>query len=191
MTAAHKAGLVHRDIKPANILLEGPEARARITDFGLVRVHEGSGGTSLDGSIPGTPEYMSPEQVREPDRIDERTDVYSTGVTLYESLTGEVPFRGVPHMVLQQVLRDGPVSPRRLSDRIPRDLETICLKAMAKEPRRRYPNAKELAEDLGRFLAGEPVRARPVSRPERWLRWCRRQPVRAALLGALLIVFLV
>jgi len=190
LAAAHAAGLVHRDIKPANIILDADHGRARIVDFGLVRVLEGSGETQ-EGAIAGTPEYMSPEQVREPDRIDARTDVYSLGVTLYEALTGDAPFRGVPHMVLQQVLHDEPVGPRRISDRIPRDLETISLKAIAKEPGRRYQTAVDLRDDLRRFLAGEPIRARPVGRVERVWRWCRRKPALAGLSAALVVVFLI
>jgi WD40 repeat protein len=157
-------------------------------DFGLVRILSQPGGTTQDGAVRGTPEYMSPEQVRQPDRIDARSDVYSLGVTLYEALTGEVPFRGVAHMVLQQILHDEPRPPRRVNDRIARDLETICLKAMAKEPGHRYQTARELADDLTRWLNGEPVRARPVSAWERGLWWAKRRPAVAALLA--LVVFL-
>jgi serine/threonine-protein kinase len=181
LAAAHAAGLIHRDIKPANIILDKEHQRARIMDFGLVRVKEQTGGTTQEGTIPGTPEYMSPEQVRTPSRIDERSDVYSLGVTLYEALTAAVPFRGASHMVLQQVLHDEPLPPRRLSDRIPRDLETICLKAMAKERLHRYASAAELRDDLHRWLAGEPIQARPVGRVEKAWRWCRRRPREAAL----------
>jgi tetratricopeptide (TPR) repeat protein/tRNA A-37 threonylcarbamoyl transferase component Bud32 len=190
LAAAHAAGLVHRDIKPANVILDSEHGRARIVDFGLVRVMEGSAETTQEGAIAGTPEYMSPEQVREPDRIDARTDIYSLGVTLYESLTGEPPFRGVPHMVLQQVLHDEPIRPRRISDRIPRDLETICLKAIANEPSRRYQTVVEVRDDLRRFLAGEPIRARPVGRVERSWRWARRRPLVASLTAAVVLAVL-
>jgi serine/threonine protein kinase len=113
-------------------------------------------------------------------------------VTLYEALTGEVPFRGTPTMVLQQVLHDEPVSPRRLSDRIPRDLETICLKAMAKEPARRYQTASDLRDDLSLWLAGETIQARPAGRLEKTWRWCQRRPREATLIAAvvLLLVFI-
>src|SRR5581483_6581584 len=160
LAAAHALGQVHRDVKPANVLLDEATGRARLTDFGLVRLAE-RGGTTLEGVLAGTPEYMSPEQVGAPDRLDARSDVYALGVTLYEALTGEVPFRGAAHMVLQQVLHDDPPSPRRLNDAVPRDLETVCLKALAKEPARRYAGAADFRDDLRRFLGGQPVRARP------------------------------
>jgi WD40 repeat protein/serine/threonine protein kinase len=188
LAAAHRAGLVHRDIKPANIILESATGRAKITDFGLVRVTALPGQTTQDGAIRGTPEYMSPEQVRSPERIDARSDIYSLGVTLYEAVTGSVPFLGVGHMVLQQILNDEPRQPRRLNDSIPRDLETICLKCLRKEPHQRYASARALAADLRRFLAGQPVQARPVSRAERLWRWSRRNPLVASLVAALFLV---
>jgi eukaryotic-like serine/threonine-protein kinase len=183
LVAAHKAKLVHRDIKPANIILERARGRAKIMDFGLARTTALPGGITQAGTVLGTPHYMSPEQVQAPDRIDERTDVYSLGVTLYEALTGEVPFRGESHLVLQQVLRDDPRPPRRLNDKIARDLETICLHCMEKEPGKRYASAAALAEDLEHFLAGKPIRARPVRAWERAVKWARRRPAIAALLG--------
>src|SRR5205085_8468108 len=115
--------------------------------------------------------------------VDARSDLYSLGVILYELLCGELPFRGQTRMLLVQVMQDEPRPPRRLNDRIPRDLETICLKAMAKEPARRYPTARDLADDLRRFLKGEPIRARPVGPWERGWRWARRHPAGAALLA--------
>jgi hypothetical protein len=188
LAAVHRAGVVHRDIKPANIILERATDRAKITDFGLVRAAALVEGITRDGAIRGTPEYMSPEQVREPDRIDARSDVYGLGVTLYEALTGEVPFRGVAHMVLQQILHDEARPPGRLNDAIPRDLETICLRCLQKEPAKRYSSAHALAEDLRRFLGGEPIRARPVGAWERAVKWAKRRPAVAALLA--LVVFL-
>src|SRR5262249_7853706 len=161
--------------------------RAKIVDFGLVRSTARPAGTTQEGTTPGTPEYMSPEQVREPDRIDQRSDVYSLGVTLYETLTGEVPFRGVPHLVQQQVLSDEPRPPRRLNDKIPRDLETICLKAMAKAPGRRDPTAQEMRDDLQRWLEGEPIRAQRVGAVGKVWRWCHRKPAVASLAAALVL----
>jgi tetratricopeptide (TPR) repeat protein len=186
LAAAHAAGLIHRDIKPSNIMLDN--ARAKLMDFGLARLSEQPSGLTEDGVLAGTPAYMSPEQARGAEALDARTDVYSLGATLYEALTGEVPFRGTPHLVLQQVRSDEPRPPRRLNDAVPRDLETICLKAMAKEPGLRYQTALALAEDLGRWQRGEPIKARPVGPGGRLLRWCRRKPVVAGLTSALVLV---
>jgi serine/threonine protein kinase len=175
VAAAHAAGLVHRDVKPGNVLFDTVTGRAKIADFGLARLGVVPSGVTQEGALAGTPAYMSPEQAQGADLLDARTDVYSLGVTLYEALTGEVPFRGAPHMVLQQVIGDDPRPLRRLNDAVPRDLEVICLKAMAKEPERRYPTAAALRDDLRRWLNGEPIRARPVRAPERLWRWCLRR----------------
>jgi tetratricopeptide (TPR) repeat protein len=195
---AHRQGVVHRDLKPSNVLLEeAGEARdavvslsPKITDFGLAKREVGEITLTLEGQVLGTPAYMSPEQIRDPHAVDGRSDLYSIGVILYQLLTGELPFRGVTRMLLEQVQYDEPRPPRRLNDKIPRDLETIALKCLAKEPERRYRTADELAADLRRWLTGEPIHARPVGRVARLSRWCRRQPVLAGLLVALVVVFL-
>jgi WD40 repeat protein len=184
LAAAHARGLVHRDVKPSNILLEAGSGRAKVTDFGLARATEASSATSQSGTVVGTPAYISPEQVTAPAKVDGRSDVYGLGVVLYEALTGERPFRGLPHLVLHQVVHDEPRPPRKLHDAVPRDLETITLKCLAKEPGRRYQSAGELAEDLQRWLDGRPIQARPIGVLGRTWRWCRRKPGLASAGGA-------
>jgi serine/threonine protein kinase len=185
---AHAQGVVHRDLKPSNIMLT-PDGRPRVMDFGLAKRDAGEVTMTVDGEVLGTPAYMSPEQASgQSHHVDGRSDVYSLGGILYELLTGELPFRGNQRMLLHQVLHDEPRAPRSLNDSIPRDLETICLKAMAKEPSRRYQTAQALADDLHRFLSGQPITARPVRRAERAWRWCRRNPVVASLSAAVALV---
>jgi WD40 repeat protein len=190
---AHSRGLVHRDVKPGNLMIEwapGSPSTALgkpiVVDFGLALRDEAEVVMTMEGQILGTPAYMSPEQAAgQGHRVDRRSDVYSLGVILYELLAGERPFRGSKAMLIRQVLEEEPRPPRRLNDRIPRDLETICLKAMAKEPNRRYATAGELAADLRRFLRGEPITARPIGHMERLWRWCRRHRLVASLLLAM------
>jgi serine/threonine protein kinase len=184
---AHKHGTLHRDIKPANILLD-PQGTVWLTDFGLAKLSEQNNLTST-GDLVGTLQYLAPESLH--GQTDARGDVYSLGLTLYELLTLTPPFpESNPAKLLQQVNSHEPVRPRKLNPAIPRDLETIILKAIAREPAGRYSTAGELANDLRAFLDDQPIRARRVSVPERLLRWYRHNRVVAGLLAALVLVFL-
>src|SRR5262245_51752814 len=188
---AHQQGIVHRDLKPANILLT-PEGAPKITDFGIARPFAAPGQLTLTGAVIGTPGYLAPEQATGRRDITPAADVYSLGTILYELLTGRPPFEATTlHEVLQQTLTAEPIAPRRLRRDLSRDLETICLKCLEKEPARRYGSAAELADDPHRYLADEPVKARPVGLVGRTWRRCRRNPVLASLCAAVLLLLTV
>ena len=186
---AHLRGVVHRDLKPGNVLLAGVERVAKITDFGLAkRIDDEARDVSQSGAIMGTAAYMAPEQAAGKVRdTGPAADVYALGALLYECLTGRPPFAGRQHVVLASVLSEEPVPPSRRGAKVPTDLETICLKCLSKDPARRYASAEELANDLRRFQAGEPVKARPASRVERALKWAKRRPALAALMGVVVL----
>jgi WD40 repeat protein len=204
---AHERGIIHRDLKPANILLESvvhsPKCvaenlampvtgdglrttdygRPKVSDFGLAKFLEGGAHVTGSGAILGTAGYMPPEQARaETNQIGPAADVFALGAILYEMLTGRPPFQGTcAAETTLQVLLEDPVPPRRLQPRVPRDLETICLKCLEKKPASRYASAQALAEDLAHYLAGEPIAARPIGTAERVRKWARRRPAVAAL----------
>jgi serine/threonine protein kinase/outer membrane protein assembly factor BamB len=185
---AHHQGILHRDLKPSNVLID-PQHQVHITDFGLSMRVEGDHALTQAGQILGTPSYMPPEQAQA-DRtlIGPSSDVYALGAILYECLTGRPPFRAESVIqTLHQVISSEAAPPRALNAVIPKDLETICLKCLEKEPHRRYSSAQALAQDLDRFLAGDPVVARPVGRAARATRWCRRNPAIAGLLVSIAI----
>jgi eukaryotic-like serine/threonine-protein kinase len=179
---AHERGIVHRDLKPANVLID-QNGNPRVTDFGLAKRLQADSGLTGSGQIMGTPSYMPPEQAGgRRGEVGPAADVYSLGATLYALIAGRPPFQAATAMdTVIQVIGEEPVPPRRLNPSIPRDLETIILKCLEKEPRKRYESAAALAEDLRRFLADEPISARPISLPERAVRWCRRNPLVASL----------
>jgi len=186
--AAHQAGVVHRDIKPANVLLDA-DGTPKLTDFGLAKLLDGPGGLTATEAVLGTPGFMAPEQAAGDCRsVGPVTDVYALGAILYELLTGRPPFQAsTPFETLILVRDHDPVPPRRLVPAAPRDLETVCLKALHKEPSRRYGSAEALAADLRQYLAGRPVAARPVGWAERGWRWIRRHPTRATAAGLVVI----
>ncbi|MFO1458878.1 MAG: serine/threonine-protein kinase [Verrucomicrobiota bacterium] len=202
IAAAHARGIVHRDLKPSNVLVD-TDGCPRVTDFGLAKAIASPGGSGAassgrqpdesemtrTGEVVGSPGYLPPERV-DPARGDDGFpgDIYSLGALLYHLITGRPPFAAATvTATLAQVLHEEPVPPRRLNSAIPRDLETICLKCLAKEPARRYPGAREVADDLQAFLAHRPIRARPAGAAERLRLWCRRKPASAALAAGLAI----
>ena len=192
---AHQRGILHRDLKPGNILVEwrdGGVPVPHVTDFGLARRIESDSSLTRTGAIVGTPEYMAPEQARSEKTLTTGVDVYSLGAILYALLTGKPPFHGDNILeTLRLVENQEPVPPRSLNARVPRDVEIICLKCLHKDAARRYGSAEALANDLERFLGGEPILARPVGRLERAVLWVKRNPVPTAALAAIVGVMLV
>jgi WD40 repeat protein len=188
---AHQRGVIHRDLKPANILLD-KNGNPRVTDFGLAKQLETDSGLTGSGQIMGTPSYMPPEQAGgKRGDVGPASDVYALGATLYALITGRPPFQAATPMdTLLQVLGQDPVPVRQLNVTVPKDLETICLKCLEKDPRRRYGSARALAEELNRFLSGEPIVARPVGAAERAVKWMRRRPVIAGLTAAVVVAVL-
>ena len=181
---AHQSGIVHRDLKPTNVLYTS-DGVPKITDFGLAKRIDSDEGHTESGQIMGSPHYMAPEQARGDSRdVGPAADVYALGAMLYEMLTGRPPFMGeTPMETVRQVIDDDPVTPSRLVPRVPRDLETICLKCLSKDPAKRYESAEALADDLDRHLRGEPIRARRTAVWERGTKWARRHPVAATLMA--------
>ena len=195
---SHELGILHRDLKPGNIMLAA-DGTVKVTDFGLAKNFSTSAddptreaGLTRTGEILGTPGYMPPEQASGVvSGLGPATDVYSLGAILYDALTGRPPFQAPDALqTILMVLAMEPVSPRTLQPKVPRDLETICLKCLEKSPKRRYPTARDLADDLRRFREGRPIIARPVGLPERAAKWAKRKKAAAALIGLSVVMLL-
>ncbi len=191
MSYAHERGVIHRDLKPANILMDS-NGQPKVTDFGLAKKTEADSGLTGTGQILGTPAYMPPEQASGKTDVGPLADVYSLGAILYCLLTGRPPFQASSPMdTLLQVLDQEPVAPRILNLQVPRDLETVCLTCLNKSPAKRYGTAVELSAELQRFLDGEPIHARPVGALERGWRWCKRKPMVAGLIAAVILLLII
>ena len=188
MQFAHERNIIHRDLKPANVLLTS-DGEPKITDFGLAKRLEDEAGQTASGSIMGTPSFMAPEQAGgHQAQIGPQTDIYALGALLYCMLTGRPPFQSANVMdTVLQVLEQDPVPPHQLVKGLDKNLETITLKCLQKDPARRYQAADEVADELQRYLRHEPILARPVGAIERTWRWCRRKPAIASLIVGLVV----
>jgi serine/threonine-protein kinase len=185
VTQAHQQGILHRDLKPQNILIDAHTDRPLVADFGLAKLLSSKEDLTQSGDVMGSPPYMSPEQARDSSKVTAQTDVYALGATLYHVLTGRPPFHAATALeTMLQVTDEEPVPPRQLNPAIERDLETICLKCLEKEPARRYESADALAKEFRRYLDDEPIMARPVGTVGRAVRWCRRNPMIATLIAS-------